>query len=442
MDIRDYLTRIKSDAESALSLLPPAPPSGTETVVKAGGNLQAALDAGGIVHLEAGAVFSGNFVASRAGLRLIGASGSELRGLAGGPALFVPPGAKDIQLGAFRAFTAWDQAVILLGLNDPVQSVADAPAGLIISNVQVPSHRGKRAFELNCADTVLLDCGCADVFDPAVRDSQAIWVGNAPGKISVNGGTFSAGSEIILIGGGEDTQASKVVPTGLEFVNLKLRRPLSWRGDGVNRKVKTTFEVKTGHAITLAQSMIDGVWKDGQDGYAITVTPRDGGDIADVLIDRCTIRNAGSGLNLLGHDNEGYSPQAKRIVLSGVDCLIADKTLGVGRFVQMGGEPFGFELRSCSFDGPDSIVLSYAARAWDSPTLSHQGYVARGTKLLGNKFVSRSWGLMLEGAAGAGAYGRFWKEAWPDGVISGNAFSGPTALNHKPNLPADNTFSA
>src|SRR6185436_9929874 len=95
MDIRDYLNRIKSDADAALKELgPPAPPS--ETLVKAGDNLQAAHDTGGTIRLEAGAVFAGNFVAKKAGTRLLG-SGAELHGSAG-PALFVPPGARDIQL--------------------------------------------------------------------------------------------------------------------------------------------------------------------------------------------------------------------------------------------------------------------------------------------------------------------------------------------------------
>lgn len=453
MDIYDYLKRIdmnadqtKADTASIRELLgsvPTTPPS-TEVVVKAGGNLQSALDAGGNIRMEAGAVFQGCFVMQKAGTRLFGGLGSKLAGNAGGPALFVPPGSRDVRGYDFMATTPWDQSVILLGLNDPVQSKPeDAPANLVFTNVIVPTHRGKRAFEINATNVALMQCSASDIYDGTgqKRDSQAIWVGNSPGEVNVQGGTYSAGSEVILIGGGGGTQAEKIVPRGLTFNGLTLMRPLSWQTDGVARAVKTTFEVKTGRDIKLTNATIDGIWKDAQVGYAITITPRNFGDIQDILVDTVTILHAGNGFNIIGADDEGYSPGVQRLKFTNVNCIIPDKKYGGGRFIQMGGQILGLEVVGCKFDGLDTIVTSYANKVWDDPSNSHMSYVSKGVKLTGNSFVSRSYGLMLEGAAGGGAYGKFWKEAWPDGVISANTFSGPTGVNHKPNLPVDNVFS-
>lgn len=447
MDIRDYLARIKSDADAALQLLPP-PVDTSGVTVKAGGNLQAALDAGGIVKLEAGAVFSGNFVAKKPGTRLLGGQGSALMGAAGGPAFFVPMGTRDVQASGFAAQTAWDQSVILIGQNDPVQNTPDkAPASIVLSDISVPKHRGKRAFELNCAQLVMVNCIAADVFDPAGRDSQAICILNAPGDITVQGGSFSAGSEVVLVGGASGTQAEKVIPARLVFDGLTLFRPLSWKTDGVKRIVKTTFELKTGSDVTLKNAILDGVWKDGQDGYAITVTPRSSGAISGVLVTDVQIRNSGSGFNVLSHDNEAFSGGVYRLVFQRVAATL-DNTLAVGRFMQLGGSVQGMTVDSCDVKCPESIILSYAAPVWDDiqPAIgaktSHSSYVSKGVKLTGNRFNAGGYGLMLTGAAGAGAYGRFWKEAWPDGVISGNTFAGPSGLAHKPNLPADNVFSA
>jgi hypothetical protein len=440
MDIRDYLNRIKSDADAALQLLPPPVDAGV--VVKAGGNLQAALDLGGIIRLEAGAVFAGNFVAKKPGTRLVGGLGSALMGAAGGPAFFVPIGARDIQASGFSAQTAWDQSVILLGENDPAQDTPDkAPAGIVLSDIQVPKHRGKRAFEINSAQTALVNCGCTDVYDPAGRDSQGIGVANSPGMLSVNGGRYEAGSENILVGGFGGTQAEKIVPADLTFDGVILSRPLSWQTDGVKRKVKTSFELKTGQRVTLKNATLDGCWPEGQTGYALTVTPRDHGVISDIEITDCSVRNCGAGLNLLAQDDGQYSERVQRIALRRVIAVVS-KQFGVGRFVQLGGEVQGFVLEDCQFEGPDSIVTSYAAKTWDSPTSSRMSYVTKGAKLTGNSFKSGAYGLMLTGAQGAGAYGRFWKEAWPDGIISGNTFGGASGLPHKPNVPADNTFTA
>jgi hypothetical protein len=441
MDTRDYLNRIISDATAALAQLPP--PINNGVLVKAGDNLQAALDLGGVIRLDAGALFSGSFKIWKQGTRLIGGLGSGLMGSSSGPAFLVPPGARDIQASGFMAQTTWDQACVLLGLNDPAQDTPDkAPAGIMLTDIQVPKHRGKRAFEINSAQTALVNCGCADVFDPAGRDSQGIGVANSPGMLTVNGGRYEAGSENILVGGFGGTQAEKIVPSDLTFDGVILARPLSWMSDGGKRKVKTCFELKTGQRVTLKNATVDGCWVDGQTGYGLTVTPRDHGVISDIEITDVQLRNCGAGLNLLAQDDGQYSERVQRIALRRVIAVVKNGAFGSGRFVQLGGEVQGFVLEDNQFEGPDSIVTSYAAKTWDSPTSSRMSYVTKGAKLTGNSFKSGAYGLMLTGAAGAGAYGKFWKEAWPDGIISGNTFGGATGLAHKPNVPADNTFTS
>src|SRR5215211_269770 len=71
-DLRDSLTLIRDTADRALAALPV--PTTPVVTVRAGENLQAALDAGGSIRLEAGATFQGNYLMRRPGTVLAGAT--------------------------------------------------------------------------------------------------------------------------------------------------------------------------------------------------------------------------------------------------------------------------------------------------------------------------------------------------------------------------------
>lgn len=432
---RDQLVALDTQLQAIIASLPADPPA--VVLVQAGGNLQAALDAGGVIQLVDGATYAGNFLVHVPGTRLSAPTNAFIVGADGAPALFVPPGATDIQISNLTCTTAWDQSVVMIGNNDPTQiQAAQAPTKIVLTNIQVPTHRGKRAFYLNCGDTQLLNCGCLDVYDPSAQDSQGICILNAPGPILVSGGTYVAASENILVGG--DTVAIPgVVPTGLTFENLTLSKPAAWRTTPPPGGVKNNFELKNGTNVILKQSTLDGCWASAQAGFSVQLTPRNGGTIANVLLQDVVIQNVDHGLNLLGCDDSAYSPQMVGVTLSRVTVT------ALHRFVQMQGACQTVVIDSCTFTGDDTTIYGTPDITWTTPTTQGPpSAVSKGVQVTNNHLACNSYGIMLTDAAGGEAYGKDWQAAWPDGIITGNAFVGSTAALLQKNLPATNTFSA
>jgi hypothetical protein len=445
MNITDYLQRIRSDVDAAIATLQPPPPAtlpppvSDGVTVKAGGNLQAALDDGGTVNAEDGATFTGAFVLRKAGTRLVGPNASIV-GVAGAPALDIPPGTRDVQAVLKSAITPWDDAVIRVGTSDKSQSrVEDVPTQIALS-IQVPRHRGKRAFYINGADVVLLNCSARDVYDPAGRDSQGVLIFNTPGRIRVTGGVFEAGSECLLVGG-DVTAIPGVVPTDLVFEDLKLTRPLAWKTDGVKRKVKALYELKAGINTILRRTTLSGCWVEGQVGFGIVLTPRNGQEIRNALIEDVTVDQVGGVLNLLGYDDGAYSPQLRDLVLRRVTGTAhAGDGWGPGRFLQWQAAPANITVEDCNADVDATAVYVNPGRTWPNATTPVDDGVTRGVKFLRNTISLRPYGIMLNGYTFAAR----WRETFPDGVISGNIFTnaGDGRSAYAANLPPDNTVNA
>lgn len=431
LEMRAAIQRIIDDANAAMALLPPE-----FVTVKAGDNLQAALDAGGVIKLADGATFAGNFVARKPGTKLIG-PGAAIAGGSGGAAILVPPGARDVEIVLGSATTAWQDSVVQVGAGDATQSaLADVPRDVRLS-ILVPKHRGKRAFNINGANVLMTNCGCRDVWDPAGRDSQGILVWNTPGPVTVDGGTFEAGSENVLVGG-DATAIRDVVPTDLLFQNVTLYRPDSWRTDGVNRKVKNLFELKAGVNVQLLNATLDGCWTAAQVGWALMLTPRDGKAIRNVLVRDVAIRNAGGALNMIGYDNIAPSPQTTGIILQRVSAQVA-AARGTGRFAQWEGGPKAVTIDACAFDGDAQIIYaSPGGTTWNPDGTRGTTALTEGVAITGNTFASRQYGISVNGFS----YGKNWADGFPGGIIENNTLVGPTAANHKGNIPPSNVLRA
>lgn len=275
-------------------------------VVGVGGDLQAALNAGGVIEFEGIHVAADRFVASVPGTRLIGRPGAKLVGKR--EAIIIPPGTSNIELSNFEATSLGTESVVRAGANDTTQtSLALEPFDITLRNITVPTHRGKRGFEINARDVLVEDCKVFDTWSVAGADSQGLSVSNSSGNIVVSGGVYQAGSENILVGG-DWMKMPGVVPTNIRFVNVELSKPLSWRTDGVKRTVKNLFELKTGRFVTLENSKLSGSWRDGQTGYGIVLTPTRDGQIEHVTIRANTISEVGGGVQILGRAYAYYTP--------------------------------------------------------------------------------------------------------------------------------------
>jgi hypothetical protein len=433
--IRELVTRIQADARAILTELGPP-----VVIIRAGDNLQAALDKGGAMQLEDGATFTGNFVMHVPGTRVVGPN-ARIHGPKGGAALFIPPGAKDVQATIGQATCDHDQAVIQVGENDTTQVAVESVPAAIQLTISVPTFRGKRAFAINGANVLLLDCACLDVYDPAGRDSQGVLILNTPGDVTIRRGKFEAGSENILIGG-DRTAIPNLDVTDVLIEDVDLSKPLSWMGTDpatgamYARGVKNNFELKDGVNVILRRAKIDGCWKQGQAGHSMVITPRNGKKIAHVLIEDVTLTNVGQCLNMIGYDDANPSPQAEGITLRRVNGTSKAGAFGTGRFAAWSGGPKNVTIEECTTESPNQVIYSYKGVVWVDG-VKQTSLVTAGCRIINNSMAVHTYGVMAPDA-----YGANWQTCFPDGVISGNTFHGETATQHKRNLPPDNTFTA
>lgn len=432
--LRDRLQTIKDNAERALALLPE-----DGVLVKAGENLQAALDRGGIVRFEDGATYPQSLILDKSGTRLIAPLSSVVGGI-GLPAIYFPPGARDVEVILGNATTPYDQAVVQVGTNDNVaqSKLADVPHHIKLS-ITVPRHRGKRAFAINGSDVELNECSCRDVYDPAGRDSQGILILNTPGRVTVNRGTFQAGSENILVGG-DVTAITDVVPSDLMFDGVTLTRPASWKTDGVKRGVKNLFELKAGRRVVLRKATLAGCWVSGQSGFAIMLTPRNGKEVRDLTFESLTVDNVGSFMNILGYDDSAPSPLLQNVLIDRCDVqAILGSGYGDGRFVQWQGGPANIVITNNVFNGGGTAVYANPGTTW-AAGVKGTSSVTTGVRIEDNDLTMAPYGIMLNGHAWAAD----WKTAFPDGQIERNTLrnAGTAAMAAlKANLPASNKFA-
>lgn len=314
-EVVEVLKLIEEAGKKATALLtPPVPTPDPVVTVKAGDDLQAALNTGGTISLESGASFSSSrFVVWHAHTRILG-NGAFLHGTSG-PALYIPPNIDHVSVENVVGTSAGN-TVFQCGDNGATQVTADQmPIGIAFSRVRVPTHRGRRGIEWNCAGTIT-DSTVLDTWTPTLADSQGIWIGNSCGPVTVTGGTYVAGSENIMLGG--DTLKIKDCPEGVVadvvIEGVELSKPDSWQTDGVNRAVKNLFEIKAGKRVTLRDAVLRNSFAASQDGWAIVITPKNGQFIDTVLLDGLTVTDVAGGMQLLGKDYNSVTPSATKNV--------------------------------------------------------------------------------------------------------------------------------
>jgi hypothetical protein len=354
--IRDQLEQINRQVEALIAQLPKTVPITTAA------ELQAALDAGGTVELPRGMTYVGSFTISRSNTVLIG-SGS---GISGGTAaaLTIRPGVNDVNVSDLVLVSSSPGAVLLCGYNGaPQTTLAMQPKRITLTNITIPTHRGKRGIEFNCSGSILAS-SIADVWTSG-QDSQAIALLNSCGPVVIQGGTSVAASENIITGGDtlKITDCPNGVGTDLLIDGVTLSKPEAWRTDGVDREVKNLLELKAWKKVLVRDSTLSGSWGPtflgAQDGSAIVITPKNGQYIADVTIENVTVERASSGLQLMGKDYNSVTPIATtNVVIRNSRFLNLTKTWGgrgIFALVVDGMQALTVENTFATFDGPAII---------------------------------------------------------------------------------------
>jgi hypothetical protein len=177
------------------------------------------------------------------------------------------------------------------------------PQRIIFSNVHVPTHRNKRAFEINCSAT-LLNSSALDVYI-AGQDSQGIAILNTCGPVVVTGGTYVAASENIMVGG--DTMKMPCTTSNVQISGVTLTKPNEWRGVVT---VKNLLEFKRCVNCTVRDSYLANCWSSGQEGIGIVITPKNNQYIQNIEFDNVTVEHVALGVQFLGWDYNSVTPQA------------------------------------------------------------------------------------------------------------------------------------
>ena len=349
-------------AQSGSQASPPAPPrvfldtsyqapTGRTVAVRAGSDLQAALNAaqpGEVISLEPGAVFRGNFVLPKKagdrwlvvrsgapdeklpppGSRVTPASAAVMPKILSpnqGPALSAAPGAHHYRLIGIELATTLEvketYSIVAFGGDQP--SEAETPHNLIVDRCFVHGHAqlsSRRGVLLNSAASAVIDSHISEIHAVGA-DSQAILGYNGRGPFKIVNNYLEAAAENIMFGG-SDPAIRDLVPSDIEIRGNHLFKPMRWRpGDptfaGVAWTVKNLLELKNAQRVLIEDNLLENNW-----ATALVLTPRNQGRnapwsvVQDVLFRNNVVRNVVSGFVVQGSDDGAPSESAKRIAIT------------------------------------------------------------------------------------------------------------------------------
>jgi hypothetical protein len=210
------------------------------------------------------------------------------------------------------------------------RTVEDLPHHIIVDRCYLhgdPKKGSRRGVALNGRHLAVIDSYLSD-FKEVGGDSQAIlgWGGAGPFKIGNN--YLEGAGENVMFGGG-DPYIRDLVPADIEVRGNRLVKPLRWKKneptfEGTPWTVKNIFELKNARRVVVEGNVLEYNWEEAQSGFAVlfTVRNQDGqapwSAVEDVQFINNIIRHSGSGITLMGHDNNrpwDQSQEAKRILI-------------------------------------------------------------------------------------------------------------------------------
>lgn len=436
--------------------------------VKAGGDLQAAIDAaqpGDTILIDAGAVFTGNYrlrakggtsyITIRsaapdsslppAGTRITPAYASllpKIRSDQNGPAFRIGVGANYWRLLFLEIYPSTSvnssNLVELGGSGSSQTTTSAAPHHLQIDRCYIhgdASYGQRRGIALNSAQTDLINSYLAD-FKMAAQDTQAIAGWNGPGPYRIENNYIEGAAENILFGG-SDPSIPNLVPANITIRRNHIAKPMAWRSQ--SWVIKNLIEFKNAQDVLVEGNTIENDWTAGQNGYAILFTPRNQGGTApwsvvkNITVQNNVIRHVAGVFNISGYDDEHVSQQTTNLKLR--NNLIYDISTAYGtssypadgRLVMIGNGPSDvvFDHNTVDNDGSATLML-YGGTS--SSTSQIAGFVLTNNLLRRNKY-GLFGATVGEGTAALKTYA-------PGAVVLGNTFAGGTASVY----PSGNDF--
>jgi len=320
--------------------------------VPPGGDLQAALDQaqpGDTIRLAARTTYTGWFTLpakTGAGDILIRTSAQDsalppagtrinpssfpslarINAAAGGSVFTADPGAHNYRfLGLEIAPTSGTFLYNVVTLGAAETSVDQQPHDITFERCYIhgdPVAGSRRGIAMNGVNIGVYDSVLTD-FKEVGADSQALagWNGAGPFAI-VNNELEGAGENLIF--GGADPQVPGLVPADIVVRHNHFFKPFSWKVDdptyaGTHWSVKNLFELKNARRVLIEGNVFENDWTDAQTATAILFTVRNQDGTAPwSQIDHVTfrdniVRHTGSGLSVLGYDNNFPSQQTNNV---------------------------------------------------------------------------------------------------------------------------------
>src|SRR5919106_5989546 len=427
--------------------------------VPRGGNFQNALNSakpGDTIILEAGATYTGNFVAPAktgtgcitirssapdsalpaAGQRTSPSYASLLPKIVSmsGSALTFGQAAHNYLLMHVE-ITAAAYADTLVNMDQPHWSRPDLMAHhLEFDRVYIhghPTQGAKRGIAFNGRAMTVKNSHISDIKVNGA-DSQAVggWAGGAHFRIINN--YLEASGENIMFGGAQPWwNPPNGTPADIEIRNNHMFKPLSWMVghptyQGTPWSVKNLLELKNAKRVLIYGNVLENTWPHAQIGYAVLFTVRNQdaaatwSTVEDVTFTNNIVRRAAHGVSIMGYDNNYPSQQTKRILIQ--NNLFQD--IGTSPFGQGPARMFGIQ------GGPRDIVIK-------NNTAFHNGYItaAGGGPTYGfvfqNNIVSFGQnGLIGDGTTGPSTLTKY----FPSGPFDHNVvIAKPATLSYPPN---------
>lgn len=329
-------------------------PTGRTLSVRAGGDLQLALNAaqpGDVVSLAPGATFRGNFILPKkagsgwivvrsgapddqlppAGTRVTPADRALMPKVVTpnrAPVIQTAPGAKRYRFIGIEFTLAADvvSARQIIAFGGIQGSPGDTPSDLIVDRCYVHGHATAdvyRGILFNSAASAVIDSHVSEIHVRGA-DSQAILGYNGPGPFKIVNNYLEAAGENIMFGGG-DPRIAGLVPSDIEVRHNHIVKPLAWRSKGGDSEttrwtVKNLLELKNAQRVLIEGNVLENVWIESQGGAALVLTPRSGGAapwsvVQDVMIRNNIIRNAMAGFGGQSTDDGHPSGLMRRIAV-------------------------------------------------------------------------------------------------------------------------------
>ncbi len=344
-------------------ILDTTPPTQTgQTIsVPSGGNLQAALNAaqpGDTIELAAGATFTGNFTLPKKtgsgwvwirtsaygslpprGTRVTTANASLMAKIVSpntAAAITFDTSASFYRLSGLEITTTWaatsatNYGLVAMGTSASgvtATSLAQLPSDVVFDRCYIhgtSTGNVRRGIAMNSARTAVVDSYFSDLHEVGA-DTQALASWNGPGPFAIVNNYLEAAGENVMFGG-SDPSITNLVPSDIEIRNNLFSKKLSWKaGDpsyaGVAWTVKNLLELKNARRVLINGNTFERSWAASQVGFAIVLTPRNQGGSApwstveDVTFTNNVVRQAASGVNILGTDDTYSSQRTSRVLI-------------------------------------------------------------------------------------------------------------------------------